>query len=53
MQRLSSVASSSVNRLKASAPTVVRDDWELDDEEDEEDEGLSVEEKNKQIWEDA
>lgn len=53
MQRQPSVASSSANRLKASAPAIVRDDWELDDEEEEEHTGTSLEEKNKQIWEDA
>ncbi|KJA23854.1 hypothetical protein HYPSUDRAFT_560831 [Hypholoma sublateritium FD-334 SS-4] len=51
--RQPSVASSSENRLRASAPTIVPDDWELDDEEEEEATGISLEEKNKQIWEDA
>jgi hypothetical protein len=41
--------------LKPSASVAVRDDWEMDDDEEEEEEdvGRSLEDKNKQIWEEA
>jgi len=44
--------SGSRNRV-ASKPAAVVDDWELDDDEEEEDIGRSVDVQNKRIWEDA
>ncbi|KAF8960945.1 hypothetical protein BDZ97DRAFT_1277599 [Flammula alnicola] len=50
-----SIASASGSKSsipKIQQPIAVRDDWELDDDE-EEDVGRSVDEQNKRIWEDA
>lgn len=40
------------SKPKVSAPAVVRDDWEMDDEAEEED-SRPTDERNKQIWENA
>jgi len=48
----SAPGSASGSKSKIPTPTSVRDDWEMDDDE-EDDGGQSVDERNKQIWEDA
>lgn len=45
--------STSAARPKISKNAVVPDDWEMDEEQEEQDTGRSVDIRNKQLWEDA